>query len=207
MRSAPLLLLTALALAALLAAPAFAQDAPPVADPDSTEARVPISLIPLDTTAQAERVPLPPALASSPRLYGGVALGPGLFAAYARPVLSVLTVEGTLYADYDPRILGTSGRLLVGAGVGGSVRLLQLAEIADLVDARQLSLDAGVRFGPAFYIAFFEQTAASEARAFSVLFDPFVRGQTRLGSNRVVFGEVGLHEPILRAGLSVAVGG
>lgn len=150
--------------------------------------------------------PPAPSLGSSPRLYGGPALGPGVFGAYVQPRLLVLTAEAAVYADYDAGVLDNQ-RVLLGASLGGSVRLLQVAEIVADVDARQLDLDVGVRVGPAFYLAFSEQDADGRARAFSVLFDPFVRGQARLPGNRVVFAEAGLHAPALRAGLSLALGG
>jgi len=146
-----------------------------------------------------------PSLASSPRLYGGLGLGPGLFGAYAAPRLQVFTQEGALYVDYDPRALGQQGQLRLAAGIGGSIRVMRILEIAQGWDADQIDLDAGVRFGPAFDIPFFSPTGQQRTRAFSVMFDPFVRGQVRLGNNRVVFAEVGGSEPAIRGGLSLAL--
>ncbi|MEM1054731.1 MAG: hypothetical protein AAGI52_04340 [Bacteroidota bacterium] len=155
--------------------------------------------------------PLPgaesPALSSSPRLYGGIGLGPGLFAAYASPRLTVLTQEGAFYLDYDPRALGQQGQLRLAVGIGGSMRVLQVLAIVRDFDADRLDLDAGVRFGPAFDIPFFSPTGEQRTRLFSVMFDPFARGSARLGSNRVVFVEIGGSEPAIRGGLSVGIGG
>lgn len=148
-----------------------------------------------------------PALSSSPRLYGGPALGPGLFGAYAAPRLVVFTQEAALYVDYNPKITGQGGQLRLAAGLGGSIRVLRVLEIWQGFDADRLDLDAGVRFGPAFDIPFFSPTGQQRTRAFSVMFDPFVRGQVRLGNNRVVFAELGASEPIIRGGLSLGVGG
>ena len=160
--------------------------------------------IPLPETEVPEPPPAP-SLSSSPRLYGGPALGPGLFAGYTVPRLLVFTQEAALYVDYDPKLFG-EGQLRLGVGIGGSVRLLQILEIAGDFDASQVDLDAGVRFGPAFDIPFFSPTGEQRTRAFSVLVDAFVRGQTRLGSNRVVFVELGGSQPALRGGLSIGIG-
>ncbi|MEL6614817.1 MAG: hypothetical protein AAFQ43_03715 [Bacteroidota bacterium] len=162
--------------------------------------------VPTDTLFVPPEAP-PPRLSSSPRLYGGPALGPGLFGAYAAPQFTVFTQEAALYVDYDPQFTGQGGQLRLGLGIGGSVRLLQVLEIVGDYDADRVDLDAGVRFGPAFDIPFFSPTGEQRTRAFSVLFDPFVRGSLRLGSNRVVFAEIGASEPVIRGGLSVGVGG
>ena len=148
-----------------------------------------------------------PALSSSPRLYGGPALGPGLFGAYAAPRLVVFTQEAALYVDYNPKFTGQGGQLRLAAGIGGSVRVMRILEIWQGFDADRLDLDAGVRFGPAFDIPFFSPTGQQRTRAFSVMFDPFARGQLRLGNNRVVFAEIGASEPLIRGGLSVGIGG
>lgn len=147
-----------------------------------------------------------PALSSSPRLYGGPALGPGLFGAYAAPQLGIFTQEAALYVDYNPKFTGQGGQLRLAAGIGGSIRVMRILEIWQDFEADRLALDAGVRFGPAFDIPFFSPTGQQRTRAFSVMFDPFVRGQIRLGNNRVVFAEIGASEPLIRGGLSLGVG-
>lgn len=170
--------------------------------------RAALLLFVLAAGVQAQELPgaEAPALSSSPRLYGGPALGPGLFGAYAAPRLRVFTQEAAVYVDYDPRVIGQQGQLRLGIGIGGSVRVMQILEIAQDFDADRLDLDAGVRFGPAFDIPFFSPTGQQRTRAFSVMFDPFVRGAARLGSNRVVFVELGGSEPAIRGGLSVGIG-
>jgi hypothetical protein len=134
----------------------------------------------------------------------GAGLGPGVggVAIGSDPVLDLLTREAALYADVVPRIAGGSGRLLTAVGVGGGIRVLRVVDILQNRDPGRFDLDAGVRIGPSFYTAFFEQTAESEARAFSIMLDPFARGTVRLGARRVVFAEIGTQAPALRAGLS-----
>ena len=166
-------------------------------------------LLALGAGAAPEAQELPgvqaPRLGDSPRLYAGPALGPGLFGAYAAPQLTVLTQEAAFYVDYDPRVVGQQGQLRLAVGIGGSVRLLQVLEIVGDFDADRVDLDAGVRFGPAFDIPFFSPTGEQRTRAFSVMFDPFVRGAARLGGNRVIFAELGLSEPAIRGGLSIGL--
>ncbi len=198
-------------LAFLLSLLAFASGAAPEARaqvlPTPPEADdVPPPVDPVDEEREPPRPNPVPRLSSSPRLYGGPALGPGLFGAYAAPQLVVFTQEAALYVDYNPKFAGQGGQLRLGLGIGGSIRLLQALEIVGDFDADRLDLDAGVRVGPAFDIPFFSPTGEQRTRAFSVLFDPFVRGQYRLGSNRVVFVELGGSEPALRGGLSLSIG-
>ena len=125
--------------------------------------------------------------------------GVGLQAGFATPALTVLTREGMFYADYEPRFAG-EGRLLVGLGVGGSVRVLRVLTVLADFDARQYDLDVGFRFGPSFFFSFFEETAASKARSFSLFGEPFVRGTARF-SRRVAYVEIGTQPAHLRAGL------
>ncbi len=148
------------------------------------------------------------ALGTVPRVYGAVAAGPGLGAVVgtARPVGGFATAEAALYADYTPRVAGGAGRLLTSVGVGGSLRLARLAAEAQNRPPGRTDLDVGLRLGPAFYTAFFDETAAGEARAFRVMTDAFARATTRIASRRVVFAEVGTQAPAFRVGLSTSVG-
>jgi hypothetical protein len=133
---------------------------------------------------------------------GGLYPGTGLFAAGVRPHFSAITTEGALYADYQPRVLGGRGRLLVAVGAGGSIRVLRALSIArgsELMPG--VELDLGARVGPAFYYAFFEQTAEAETRAFRVMFDPFARLVVPLAGRRA-FVELGGQGPQLRAGVA-----
>ena len=144
-------------------------------------------------------------LESTTRLQLGVGLlpGTGAFIGYSAPRLTIFTQDAALYADYTPRVVGGSGRLLVAAGVGGSLRVLRIVGIATDFEPGPLDLDAGLRFGPSFFYAFFERTAEEEARSFRVMLDTFGRGTLQLGGGRVVFVELGSQAPSLRAGLSV----
>lgn len=160
-------------------------------------------LVPLGVSAQ----PADP-LGGNARVYAAVAAGPGLggMVGGARPLAGVFTGEAALYADYTPRVAGGAGRLLTSVGVGGAVRLARVAALVGNREPGRIDLDAGVRLGPSFYTAFFEQTAASEARAFRVMTDAFARGTVRLGSGRVAFAEIGTQAPAIRAGLSASLG-
>ena len=146
-------------------------------------------------------------LGNDARLYGGPGLGPGFgaVAIVSEPVLILLTREGALYVDYVPPVVGGSGRILTSVGIGGSIRAWRAAGVALDFEPGRYDIDAGVRIGPSFYTLFGERTAESDAKAFRVMFDPFVRGTMRLGSNRVVFAELGFEAPALRAGLAVSI--
>ena len=159
------------------------------------------------TSAQTED-PGPSPLGSRPRLYLGVGVLPGVggVALGADPVFDVFTRELALYADYVPRVTGGAGRLRTAVGIGGSVRAFRIYEIVRNSDPGPLDVDLGIRVGPSFYTAFFEQSAQSRSRAFSVMLDPFARGTLRLGG-RVVFVEVGSQSPSVRAGLSTSIRG
>src|SRR5690606_24650739 len=94
--------------------------------------------------------PLPaPALAqfatpTLPTVQLGAALTPGVGAqaGIALPAFVILTREATLYADYEPRFLDEdAGRLLVGLGVGGSVRVLRALTVVADFDAGPYDLD------------------------------------------------------------------
>ena len=153
--------------------------------------------------AQTDLAPL----GDRPRVYVGGGFGPGFGGVVegAAPVLDVFTREVVLYADYVPRVVGGSGRLVTAVGVGGSLRASRILDIVRNRDPGPFDADLGMRIGPSFYTAFFEQTAESQSRAFSVMLDPFVRVTLRRASTRVFFAEVGSQSPSLRVGLSAAL--
>jgi hypothetical protein len=140
------------------------------------------------------------------RVYVGGGFGPGFGGVVvgADPVVGVFTREVVLYADYVPRVTGGSGRLLTAVGVGGGVRALRAVNVVRNRDPGPLDVDLGLRVGPSFYTAFFEQSARSRSRAFAVMLDPFARATVRRGG-RVFFAEVGTQGPSLRAGLSTTI--
>lgn len=125
--------------------------------------------------------------------------GMGVMAVNSSPTLFVFTREVAVYGDY--RMSG-SNRLLVAAGVGGSVQLARILEIVQNRNVGAMGLDVGIRLGPSFYYAFSEQSAEEEARSFRVMFDPFVRGTYRTRGGRILFAEIGAGAPNLRAGIS-----
>jgi hypothetical protein len=136
-------------------------------------------------------------------LGGGLYPGTGVFATGIQPHFQAITTEGALYADYQPRVLGGRGRLLVAAGAGGSLRLLRILSIARGSEVLPgVDVDVGARLGPAFYYAFFEQTAEAEARAFRIMFDPFARLIVPVAGRRA-FVEVGGQGPQLRVGVAL----
>ncbi len=170
-----------------------------------------VAFLLLLATASAGR-PWAQPLGSAPRVYGAVGLAPGLGAVVGttRPV-GVVAAEAAL--SVDVRFVGT-GRVLTSLGLGGSVRLVRIAESLPRRGGQGrratpagTDLDVGLRIGPSFYAAFGEPTAASEARAFGVMSDAFARASRRTPSGRVVFVEVGTQAPAVRAGLTTAFGG
>ncbi|WP_412061442.1 hypothetical protein [Rubrivirga sp. IMCC45206] len=160
-----------------------------------------LSLLALPASAQTDP------LGSRPRVYVGAGVGPGVggVALGTVPTFTVFTREVAVYADYVPRVTGGSGRLVTAVGVGGAIRVLRIADVVRNRDPGAVDLDLGLRIGPSFYTAFFEQSAESRSRAFSVMLDPFARGTLRIGSGRVVFAEVGTQSPAFRAGLSTSL--
>ena len=130
----------------------------------------------------------------------GATPGIGVQAGFATPALTVLTQEASFYADYTPRFVGSDGRLLVGLGLGASVRVLRVLTVVADYDAGPYDLDVGFRFGPSFFFSFFEETAASKARSFRLFAEPFARGSLNFG-RRVVYVEIGTQPSHLRAGL------
>lgn len=162
-----------------------------------------LALAPLAAASGQEPVPL----GGRQRLYVGVGVGPGVggVLSTSAPAFDVFTREVVLYGDYVPRVVGGSGRLLTAVGVGGGVRMLRVADIVRNRDPGSLDLDLGIRIGPSFYTAFYEPSAESRSRAFSVMLDPFARGTVRIGSGRVLFAEVGAQAPAVRAGLSTSL--
>lgn len=147
------------------------------------------------------------ALAQQPRLHlgAGVLPGAGVFASYSSPQLFVFTQEATLYADYRPTNADFGGRLLVSAGVGGSIQLTRLLELIRNDDTGPMGMDVGLRLGPSFFFAFNEQEAEEQARSFRVQFDPFVRGTIRTNRGTVFFAELGTTAPGLRGGIALGL--
>ena len=162
----------------------------------------------LAPSASAQAGPEPPRrgpIQSQFNVFLGGGLGPGVggVAVASDTFLGLTLREASLYLDYVPRVTGGSGRLITSVGVGGGVRVLRIAAIVLDEDVGRFDLDAGLRVGPSFYTAFFEQSAASEARAFGIFTDTWARGSMRLGERTAVFAEIGSQAPALRGGLAV----
>ena len=164
---------------------------------------MPLRLVPLLLALLAAPALAQFATPTLPTVQVGVALLPGVGAqaGIALPGFTIFTREATFYADYEPRFLDEdAGRLLVGLGVGGSVRVLRALTVVADFDAGPYDLDVGFRFGPSFFFSFFEETAASQARSFRLFADPFVRGSFRF-EQRVAYVELGTQPSRLRGGL------
>lgn len=164
---------------------------------------MPLRLVPLLLALLAAPAAAQFATPTLPTVQLGAALTPGVGAqaGIALPGFTIFTREAMLYADYEPRFLDEdAGRLLVGLGVGGSVRVLRALTVISDFDAGPYDLDVGFRFGPSFFFSFFEETAASQARSFRLFGEPFVRGSIRF-ERRLVYVELGTHPSRLRGGL------
>ena len=164
---------------------------------------MPLRLVPLLLALLASPALAQFATPTLPTVQLGATLAPGagVQAGVALPAFTVLTREAVFYADYEPRFLDEdAGRLLVGLGVGGSVRVLRALTVVGDYDAGPYDLDVGFRFGPSFFFSFFEQTAASQARSFRLFGDAFVRGSIRF-ERRVAYVELGTHPSRIRGGL------
>ncbi|MEL6611678.1 MAG: hypothetical protein AAFQ53_06260 [Bacteroidota bacterium] len=138
-------------------------------------------------------------------LGAGTVPGIGLQASYALPLATLLTREATFYAGFTPRRDGADGELRIAAGVGGSIRVLRAGNLTGALNAERADLDVGLRFGPSFLFALYEQTAASRARAFRVFIDPFVRGAYQFENGLVVYGELGAQDPSVRLGIGLGL--
>lgn len=136
----------------------------------------------------------------------GLTAGPGLGTqvGFALPAATVFTREAVMYAEYR---LGTQEeqRLLVGLGVGGSLRVLRIAYIIFDYAPGPFELDAGLRFGPSFAFSFIEETAATKARQFRLFADPFVRATVELETGRLLYTELGTQPGSFRIGLVLAL--
>jgi hypothetical protein len=139
-------------------------------------------------------------------LQAGAAVGPGLGvqAGLALPALTVLTREAVLYADY--RLGGSEEqRLLVGLGLGGSLRVLRVLVIVADVTPGPFDVDVGLRLGPSFAFSFVEETAATQARQFRLFGDTYVRGSVALRGGRILYAELGSQPGRLRSGILLAL--
>lgn len=132
----------------------------------------------------------------------GASIGPGIGvqAGLVLPTAALFAREGILYADYYQPGDDTE-RLLVGLGVGGSLRVFRLIMIITDQPSSRFDVDLGIRFGPSFAFAFTEQSAATRARQFRLFADPFIRGSVDMPTGQVLYAEIGTQPGHFRVGV------
>lgn len=137
-------------------------------------------------------------------LQAGAAVIPGLGVqgGYITP-RSFYTVEGMLYVDGSPGFAGGEGSLQVSGGLGGALRILGVLRAVGSPGYQGKNLDVGLRFGPSLFFAF--GPSSRDENPFSLFLEPFARATTTLGSSRILYVELGVQRPLLRAGLWFAL--
>ena len=112
---------------------------------------------------------------------------------------SFYTVESALYVEGSPPFAGGEGSMQVSGGVGGALRLFGILRTLGNPGYVGRDLDVGVRFGPSLFFTLGE--SSREENPFGLFLDPFVRLTSSLGGSRLLFAELGVQRPLLRAGL------
>lgn len=158
-----------------------------------------ILLIALPAQAQLE-VP------GSEGIIVGASVGPGIGGqvGVVLPTAALFTREGVVYVDYYNPGEETE-RLLVGLGIGGSMRVFRLIMIITDQPSSRFDVDVGIRFGPSFAFAFTEQSAATRARQFRLFADPFIRGSFDMVRGQVLYAELGTQPGHFRVGVMVGL--
>jgi hypothetical protein len=127
----------------------------------------------------------------------GVIPGIGAQGIFVQP-RALYTIEGGVYADFSPSFAGGQGSFHLAGGLGGALRIFGIARALG-TPGFQTDFDVGMRLGPALFFALGESSRAENP--FSLFLEPYVRFSGPLGENQMIFGEIGLQRPILRAGL------
>ena len=128
----------------------------------------------------------------------GAIPGLGIQAGYVAP-RTLYTREALLYVDAKP-FSGKEGSVQIAVVIGGSARIIGIAETLGAVGQRRFDLDFGLRLGPGLTFQF-EQTRSSKNQRFSLAFEPFLRFSSVLGPRRHYYVEAGVIRPLIRAGV------
>ncbi len=146
------------------------------------------------------QVEIPLGAPSGGHIQAGVGLLPGFGAQIGYTgARSFYTREVTAFVDITPTFAGGEGSAEVAAGLGGAVRILGIWRTLGNAPYRGYDIDVGLRLVPGVDFAFNESREAKNQR-FNLTPDLFVRMVFRLKSNRLLFAEIGVERPKLRAG-------
>ncbi len=126
---------------------------------------------------------------------GGIVPGIGIQGGYFSRG-DFITTEVAGYFHMVPALLGGESTFLFSLGAGGSLRILHILNMAGTTDVPDYQFDAGLRLGPSFFYV----VGGENANPFSLFLDLFVRGARELPDGRTLFVELGIHEPLVRAG-------
>lgn len=128
----------------------------------------------------------------------GVIPGIGVQGGYVAP-RSFFTVEGILYVNGSPSFAGGQGSVQVSGGLGGAIRVLGIFRTIGGPGYDGRDFDVGLRFGPGLFFTVGESSRSENP--FSLFLEPFLRASSTLGGERIFFAELGIHPPVLRAGI------
>ncbi len=129
----------------------------------------------------------------------GVIPGLGVQVGYVGP-RRFYSREVTLFVEYSPPFAEGEGSVEVAAGLGASIRVLETWRVISGSAYNNYDIDVGLRLVPGLSFALNESREAKNRR-FNLSPDLFVRVTTPLSSGRIVFAELGVERPKLRAGL------
>lgn len=128
----------------------------------------------------------------------GVIPGIGVQGGYVAP-RSFFTVEGILYVDGSPPFAGGQGSVQLSGGLGGAIRILGIFRAIGSPGYQRRDFDVGLRFGPSLFFTVGESSRGENP--FALFLEPFLRATSTLGGRRILFAEIGIQRPILRAGV------
>ncbi len=132
----------------------------------------------------------------------GIVPGIGIQGGYVAP-RSFFTVEGIVYVNGSPPFAGGQGSVQVSGGLGGAIRVLGIFRTIGGPGYQGRDFDVGLRFGPGLFFTLGESSRSENP--FSLFLEPFLRATSTLGGERLFFAELGIHPPILRAGIWFAL--
>ncbi len=124
--------------------------------------------------------------------------GIGVQGGYVAP-RSFFTVEGILYVDGSPPFAGGQGSVQLSGGLGGAIRILGIFRAIGSPGYQRRDFDVGLRFGPSLFFTVGESSRGENP--FALFLEPFLRATSTLGGRRILFAEIGIQRPILRAGV------